>query len=70
MAAMRYAQTGNQGWLPSPAMANTFAAQAFDLGDPCGQQSESGFHSGGDGRCCSNKLAGGGGWPCYRGATP
>lgn len=70
MAAMRYAQTGNQGWLPSDSMPNTFAAQAFDLGDPCGQQAESGFRSGGDGRCCSNTLAGGGGWPCYRGATP
>ncbi len=70
MAAMRYAQTGNQGWLPSTSMPNTFAAQAFDLGDPCGQQSESGFPSGGDGRCCSNKLPGGGGWACYRGASP
>ena len=70
MGAMRYAQTGNQGWLPSAAMPNTFAAQAFDLGDPCGQEAESGFPSGGDGRCCSNRLAGGGGWPCYPGASP
>ena len=29
MGAMRYAQTGNQGWLPSAAMPNTFAAQVI-----------------------------------------
>ena len=34
MAAMRYAQTSNQGFLPSKTMPGTFSANAFDLGDP------------------------------------
>jgi hypothetical protein len=35
MANMRYAQTSNQGFLPSPEMPFTFAAQAHDLNYPC-----------------------------------
>ena len=59
MPSMRYAQTGNRGFLPAPGLPATFMAQAFDLGDPCSQMSEDGFPSGGDGRCCSNHLEGG-----------
>ena len=53
MANMRYAQTGNQGYLPSERMPFTFSALAHDLGDPCGQSADNGFPSPGDGRCCS-----------------
>jgi hypothetical protein len=69
MANMRYAQTSNQGFLPSPEMPFTFAAQAHDLGDPCSQMGDDGFPSGGDGRCCSNHQAYGN-YPCYKGVSP
>jgi hypothetical protein len=36
MGAMRWAQTGNAGVLPSPALPRTFLAQAYDLDDPWG----------------------------------
>lgn len=70
MPSMRYAQTANQGYLPSPNMPGTFSAAAHDLGDPCSQLQDDGYGQPGDGRCCSNALVGGGGWPCTRGAGP
>ena len=36
MGAMRTAQTGGYGVLPSPELPNTFLAQAYDLDDPWG----------------------------------
>ena len=57
MGAFRYAQTGNRGWLPSIEMPNTFAAQAFDAGDPCS----------GGGQCCMNSDGAGTGWACHSG---
>ena len=36
VAVVRYAQTGNYGYLPNPLMPNTFLATAIDLGDPNG----------------------------------
>jgi len=36
MAAIRWAQTGNHGALPNPAMPSTFMAHAYDIGDPWG----------------------------------
>ena len=35
MGAFRFAQTGNTGVLPNYKLPGTFAAQAFDTGDPC-----------------------------------
>jgi len=60
MAAFRFAQTGNRGFLPSQDMPNTFSAQAFDAGDPC-------IHFG---QCCANGVDGQGGWPCVAGEGP
>ena len=34
LAAIRWAQSGNAGSLPSPEMPNTFIAHGFDAGDP------------------------------------
>ena len=34
VAILRYAQTGNYGYLPNPEMINTFFATAVDLGSP------------------------------------
>merc|ERR1719272_197757 len=42
MPSMRYAQTGNQGFLPSKNMPFTFSAAAHDLGDPCSQLGDDG----------------------------
>ena len=60
MGAFRYAQTGNTGLLPNEHMPNTFAAQAFDTGDPCQ----------GGSQCCLNNKDGQGGWPCESGEAP
>eukprot|EP01060_Flectonema_neradi_P037797 TRINITY_DN7724_c0_g1_i2.p1 TRINITY_DN7724_c0_g1~~TRINITY_DN7724_c0_g1_i2.p1 ORF type:complete len:431 (+),score=71.39 TRINITY_DN7724_c0_g1_i2:86-1294(+) len=38
MARMRWAQTGNYGHLPNPAMPRTFMAQGYDIGDPWAQK--------------------------------
>ena len=34
VAIVRYGQTANYGYIPNPAMPNTFFATAIDLGDP------------------------------------
>ena len=60
MGAFRYAQTGNTGVLPNKDMPNTFAAQAFDTGDPCA----------GGSQCCLNNKDGQGGWACESGIAP
>ena len=60
MGAFRFAQTGNTGVLPNDKLPGTFAAQAFDTGDPC---------SGGS-QCCTNSKDGQGGWACESGEAP
>jgi hypothetical protein len=40
---MRYAQTGNTGYLPNEALPLTFSAQAYDLGDPCSNMDNAGY---------------------------
>jgi hypothetical protein len=50
MGAMRIAQTGGYGVLPSPELPNTFLAQAYDLDDAWGP---------GAGPCFASKDKGG-----------
>lgn len=63
MRAFRWAQSANYGALPSPALPNTFVAEAYDLGDPwhtplCGSDGsfEGGAFAGQ--MCCIDKSAG------------
>ena len=58
--SFRYAQTGNTGVLPNDQLPHTFAAQAFDSGDPCQ----------GGSQCCLNNKDGQGGWACESGEAP
>ena len=60
MGAFRWAQAGNQGFLHSPELQNTFSAVTYDAGDPC---------EGGN-QCCVNSKDGQGGWPCMAGEAP
>jgi hypothetical protein len=53
MGAMRIAQTGGYGVLPSPELPNTFLAQAYDLDDAWGPAA---------GPCFVTKALGG--WEC------
>ena len=54
MGAMRIAQTAGFGVLPSPALPNTFVAQAYDLDDPWGPAAGPCFTTVADGglECC------------------
>ena len=56
MGAMRIAQTAGYGTLPSPALPNTFLAQAYDLDDEWGPAMGPCFTAEADGglECCDN----------------
>ena len=52
MGAMRWAQTGNFGVMPSPDLPNTFLAQAYDLDDEWGPNAGPCFPGGW--ACCNS----------------